>query len=76
MFEKAIEIIMAEPTELRYPAYFADLLRKADVPDKDVGKCSEIPNSSETIYRQAAIDALDEICDRGRETHEGRTDRC
>lgn len=23
-----------------------------------------------------AIDALDEICDRGRETHEGRTDRC
>ena len=26
--------------------------------------------------RQAAIDALDEICDRGRETHEGRTDRC
>ena len=56
MFEKAIEIIMAEPTELRYPAYFADLLRKADVPDKDVGECSEIPNSSETIYRQAAID--------------------
>ena len=50
MFEKAIEIIMAEPTELRYPAYYADLLRKADVPDKDVG---------DTIRRQVAIDALD-----------------
>ena len=54
-FEKAIEIIMAEPTELHYPAYFADLLRKADVPDKDVGKCSEIPNGSDLISRQAAI---------------------
>ena len=31
---------------------------------------------SDLISRQAAIDALDEICDRGRETHEGRTDRC
>ena len=61
MFEKAIEIIMAEPPELHYPAYFADLLRKADVPDKDAGKCSETPNSSETIYRQQAIDAIN--CD-------------
>jgi len=32
--------------------------------------------SSNCISRQDAIDALDEICDRGRETHEGRTDRC
>jgi len=60
-FDKAIEIILAEPTELHYPAYYADLLRKADVPDKDAGKCSEIPNSSETIYRQAAIDMLSKI---------------
>ena len=30
----------------------------------------------DTISRQAAIEALDEICDRGREAHEGRTDRC
>ena len=58
MFEKAIEIIMAEPTELHYPAYFADLLRKADVPDENVGECSETPNSSDLISRQAAIDAL------------------
>jgi len=55
-FDKAIEIILAEPPELHYPAYYADLLRKADVPDMNIGKCSEIPNSSETIYRQAAID--------------------
>ena len=60
----------------RMRQWFEHLKNKADVPDKDIGKCSEIPNSSETIYRQAAIDALDEICDRGRETHEGRTDRC
>ena len=58
MFEKAIEIIMAEPTELHYPAYFADLLRQADVPDKDAGECSETPNSSDLISRQAAIDAV------------------
>jgi len=32
-----------------------------DVPDTNVGKCSEIPNSSETIYRQAAIDAMKKI---------------
>lgn len=31
---------------------------------------------ADTISRQAAFDALDAICDRGRETHEGRTDRC
>ena len=49
MFEKAIEIIMAEPTELRYPAYYADLLRKADVPDT---------NDGDTISRKDAIDAL------------------
>ena len=60
-FDKAIEIILAEPPEMHYPAYFANLLRQADVPNKDVGKCSEIPNSSETIYRQAAIDAIN--CD-------------
>jgi len=54
----AIEIILAEPPEMHYPAYYADLLREADVPDMNIGKCSEIPNSSETIYRQAAIDAL------------------
>jgi hypothetical protein len=52
----AIEIILAEPPEMHYPAYYADLLREADVPDMNIGKCSEIPNSSETIYRQAAID--------------------
>ena len=44
MFEKAIEIIMAEPPELHYPSYYADLLR---------AKGSETPNGSETIYRQA-----------------------
>lgn len=32
--------------------------------------------ATDCISRAAAIDALDEICDRGRETHEGRTDRC
>jgi len=58
MFEKAIEIIMAEPTELHYPAYYADLLREADVPDMNIGKCSEIPNSSDCISRQAAIDTF------------------
>lgn len=46
----AIGIIMAEPPELHYPSYYADLLR---------AKSSEIPNSSDTISRQAAIDALD-----------------
>lgn len=55
--KKAIDLIMAQPPELHYPAYFADLLREADVPDKDAVECLEIPNSSETIYRQAAIDA-------------------
>lgn len=42
--------------------YLADEHRngEADVPDKNVGKCSEIPNSSDTISRQAAIDALSE----------------
>jgi len=59
-FDKAIEIILAEPPELHYPAYYADLLREADVPDKNVGKCSEIPNSSDTISRQAAIDEIGE----------------
>lgn len=49
MFEKAIELIMAQPPELHYPVYYADLLRE---------KGSEKPNSSETIYRQAAIDAI------------------
>lgn len=56
-FKKAIEIIMQEPPEPHYPSYYADLLSEADVTGKNVGKCSEIPNSSETIYRQAAIDA-------------------
>jgi len=60
-FDKAIELILSQPPEPHYPAYYADLLREADVPDKDAGKCSEIPNSSETIYRQAAIDAIN--CD-------------
>jgi len=64
-FDKAIEIILAEPPEMHYPAYYADLLskayyadllREADVTGKNVGKCSETPNSSETIYRQAPID--------------------
>ena len=59
-FKDAIALIMAEPPEPHYPAYFADLLREADVPDKDVGKCSEIPNGSDTISRQAAIDAPSE----------------
>lgn len=54
----AIDLIMAQPPELHYPAYYADLLSEADVPDKDDGKCSEIPNSSDTISRQVAIDAL------------------
>ncbi len=57
-FDKAIKIIMAQPPEPRYPAYFADLLRQADVPDRDDGKCSEIPNSLDTISRQAAIDRI------------------
>lgn len=48
----AIALIMAQPPELHYPAYFADLLRQADVPDKNVG---------DLIYRQAAIDAIN--CD-------------
>ena len=54
----AISLIMAQPPELHYPAYFADLLRKADIPDENVGNCSEIPNSSDTIYRQAALDCV------------------
>ena len=45
----AIEIILGEPPEAHYPSYYASLLRKADVPDKNVGDCSEIPNSSEII---------------------------
>lgn len=49
----AIGIIMAQPPELHYPAYYADLLSEADVPDKDDGKCSEIPNSSDLISIQA-----------------------
>ena len=36
-FDKAIEIILAEPPEMHYPAYFANLLRQADVPGEDVG---------------------------------------
>ena len=36
-FDKAIKIIMAQPPEPRYPSYYADLLREADVPDKNVG---------------------------------------
>jgi len=68
-FDKAIEIILAEPPEMHYPAYYADLLskayyadllREADVTGKNVGKCSEIPNSSDTISRQAAIDEIGE----------------
>lgn len=51
-FNKAIDLIMAQPPELHYPSYYADLLRKADVPDKDDG---------DTISRQAAIDALENI---------------
>lgn len=47
----AIELIMAEPPEAHYPSYYASLLREADVPDKDVGKCSEIPNGSDLISR-------------------------
>lgn len=54
----AIAIIMAQPPELHYPAYYADLLSEADVPEANIGKCSEIPNSSDLIKRQDAIDAL------------------
>jgi len=59
-FDKAIEIIMGEPPEAHYPSCYARLLREADVPNKDAGECSEIPNGSETIYRQAAIDEIGE----------------
>jgi len=59
-FDKAIEIIMGEPPEAHYPSYYARLLREADVPDMNIGKCSEIPNSSDTISRQAAIDEIGE----------------
>lgn len=62
-FDKAIKIIMAEPPEPHYPAYYADLLSKADVPDKDARNCSEIPNNSDTISRQAAIDIVDDLRD-------------
>ena len=55
MFKKAIQIILSEPPDLHYPSYYADLLSEADIPDKNVGKCSEIPNSSDCISRQAAI---------------------
>lgn len=47
----AIEIIMAQPPELHYPAYFANLLREADVPGKNVG---EIPSKREQALRLLA----------------------
>ena len=48
-----------------------------ELPSVQPGLAQYLPNAcTDTISRQAAIDALDEICDRGRETHEGRTDRC
>ena len=41
----------------RMRQWFEHLKNKADVPDMNIGKCSEIPNSSDTISRQAAMDA-------------------
>lgn len=50
MFEKAIKIIMSEPTELHYPSYYADLLSEADVPDKDVGELNKFIDGLEEIF--------------------------
>ena len=59
-FTKAIQIILSQPPEPRYPAYFADLLSEADAPETNIGRCSEILNGSgkDTIYRQDAIDVV------------------
>ena len=32
-FDKAIDIIMSQPPEPRYPAYYAGLLKEANIPD-------------------------------------------
>jgi len=86
-FDKAIEIILAEPPEMHYPAYYADLLskayyadllREADVTGKNVGKCSEIPNSSDTISRQAVkyLDLFTKIYCRDKSVTDDLVFRC
>ena len=69
MFDKAIKIILSEPPELHYPSYYADLLRKS---------CSEIPNSSETIYRQAVkhLDLFTKIYCRDKSVTDDLVFRC
>lgn len=71
--KKAIDLIMAQPPEPHYPAYFADLLREADVPDKNVGdlisrqkvryKLTALVNEIEEIFaniREREVD--DSVC--------------
>lgn len=77
--EKIANLVERMPTASDWDRYSTKLWKEAYERGKKDATQPNTPNTLETldcISRQAAIDALDEICDRGRETHEGRTDRC